>query len=309
MKVLIVDDSPDALAVAKTRLAKENLDIVCAEAGAAGLELARREKPDVILLDIDMPGMSGFDVCRALKADADLFMIPVLFLSGSSTPEDKVKGLDLGAVDYVTKPFDAFELRARVRAALRSKHFQDLLVEHAAIDPLTGLPNRRALMDRLRQEAARLQRHGGKLAVIMADVDHFKRVNDRFGHRVGDLLLQQIARAIAAECRDCDLPARYGGEEFVVVVPDETARGAARLAERCRAGIEAIRLPAKDGTAQASASFGVADATNTFSAETLLENADVALYRAKAAGRNRVECALAAGSLVTAETPPGSVIT
>ena len=143
MKLLIIDDSEDALEVAKTRLAKENLNICCADGGISGLEMAHTEVPDLILLDLDMPDMCGFDVCRVLKADPELCMVPVLFLSASSTPEDKVRGLDLGAVDYVTKPFDAFELCARVRAALRTKHLQDLLIEHAHIDPLTGLPNRR----------------------------------------------------------------------------------------------------------------------------------------------------------------------
>ncbi|MEN6449498.1 MAG: response regulator [Thermoguttaceae bacterium] len=184
MKVLIIDDSLDALQVAKVRLAKEQLDIVCAENGQAGLDAARREFPDLILLDVDMPGMSGFDVCRALKADVDLCMIPVLFLSGSVTPEDKVRGLDLGAVDYLGKPFDAFELRARVRAALRTKHLQDLLIEHAHIDPLTGMSNRRAMMERLECEWARIQRHGGQLSFIMADLNHSDSVNDRFGRQV-----------------------------------------------------------------------------------------------------------------------------
>ena len=127
-------------------------------------------------------------------------------------------------MDYVTKPFDAFELRARVRAALRTKHLQDLLFEHAHIDPLTGLPNRRALMERLQSEWARIERHGGRLSFIMADIDHFKRVNDRYGHHVGDRLLQEVAGAIAGQCRETDLPARYGGEEFAILVPDEIGR-------------------------------------------------------------------------------------
>lgn len=290
MKILVIDDSPDALAVVQVRLAKEGVQVVCAEGGLAGLDAARSEKPDLILLDLDMPDLSGFEVCRALKADPELCMIPVLFLSGSSTPEDKVKGLDLGAVDYVTKPFDAFELRARVRAALRTKHLQDLLIEHASLDPLTELPNRRALMERLRQEWARMQRHGGSLAFIMADIDHFKRVNDTYGHLVGDRLLREVARTIARECRDADLPARYGGEEFAVLVPDETAEGAARLAERCRRKIEEIRLVANRQSLSATVSFGVADGTGLELPEALIQRADKALYEAKAAGRNTVHC-------------------
>jgi diguanylate cyclase (GGDEF)-like protein len=290
MKILIIDDSPDALEVAKTRLAKECADILCAKGGIPGLEVARRETPDLILLDLDMPDMSGFDVCRALKADPELCMIPVLFLSGSSSAEDKVMGLDLGGVDYVTKPFDAFELRARVRAALRTKHLQDLLIEHAHIDPLTGLPNRRALMERLQQEWARMQRHGGQMSLIMADIDHFKRVNDTFGHHVGDRVLQEVAQAIARQCRDVDLPARYGGEEFAIVVPNESACDAANLAERCRREIAKIRVAVKNETVTATASFGVADTAGAASPEALLELADKALYQAKNAGRNAVRC-------------------
>ena len=232
--------------------------------------------------------MTGFDVCRILKADPELCMIPVLFLSGSGTSDDKVRGLDLGAVDYITKPFDDFELRARVRAAIRTKELQDLLIEHAHIDPLTGLPNRRALMDRLQMEWARMQRHGGELSFIMADIDHFKRVNDTYGHSIGDKVLQEVARTIARQCRESDLPARYGGEEFAVVVPNEGISGAVHLAERCRREIEKVNLPAKGEPIRPTASFGVADAVGVSSAELLVDRADQALYRAKAAGRNRV---------------------
>lgn len=289
MKLLIIDDSPDALDVAKARLAKESLDILCASGGAAGLEMARREKPDLILLDLEMPDISGFDVCRALKADANLCMIPVLFLTASTTAEDKVRGLDLGAVDYVAKPFDAFELCARVRAALRTKHLQDLLIKHASIDPLTGLPNRRALLERLQCEWARIERHGGHLSFIMADVDHFKRVNDTYGHHIGDKLLQEVACAIARQCRETDLPARYGGEEFAVVVPCQSATDAARLAERCREEVAQVGVTVSGETVTATASFGVAEATDLSSPEALIRRADEALYRAKNGGRNRVQ--------------------
>ena len=227
MKVLIVDDSAEALAIAKARLAKEGLDVVCAGGGRAGLEAAERERPDLILLDLDMPDMSGFEVCRALKANTDLCMIPVIFLSGSGTDDDKVVGLDLGAVDYVTKPFDVFELRARVRAALRTKRLQDLLIHFGQVDPLTELNNRRVLMERLREEWARIQRHSGSLAFIMADIDHFKRINDAHGHPQGDRVLCEVAKAIASECRQSDIPGRYGGEEFAVVCVESDAESAA----------------------------------------------------------------------------------
>jgi len=287
-RLLLVDDDVESLAVARARLADDEIEISCATGGRAGLEAAKSQNPDLILLDLDMPDMTGFDVCRILKADPELCMIPVLFLSGSATSGDKVRGLDLGAVDYITKPFDDFELRARVRAAIRTKQLQDLLIEHAHIDPLTGLPNRRALMDRLQMEWARKQRHGGELSFIMADIDYFKRVNDTYGHSIGDKVLQEVARTLARQCRESDLPARYGGEEFAVVVPDEAVSGAVHLAERCRREIEKVNLPAKGEPICPTATFGVADAVGVPSAELLVDGADQALYRAKAAGRNRV---------------------
>ena len=287
-RLLLVDDDVESLAVARARLADDGIEIVCATDGRAAIEAAKSQNPDLILLDLDMPDMPGFEVCRILTADPVSCMIPILFLSGSATSEDKVHGLDLGAVDYITKPFDNFELRARVRAAMRTKQLQDFLIEYAHVDPLTGLPNRRALMDRLRIEWARMQRHGGKLSFIMADIDCFKRVNDTYGHSIGDKVLQEVARTIAGQCRIHDLPTRYGGEEFAVVVPDECVSGAARLAERCREEIEKVHLPGKGNPICPTASFGVADATGVASPEALVDRADRALYRAKAAGRNRV---------------------
>lgn len=288
MKILIIDDNPDALVIAKRRLAKECEEIVCADGGKAGLETAKLEKPDLILLDIDMPDMTGFDVCRALKADLELCMIPVLFLSGSVSAEYKIKGLDLGGMDYITKPFDAYELQARVRAALRTKNLQDLLIEHAHIDPLTGLPNRRALMGRLQQEWTRMERHGQSFSFIMADIDHFKEVNDTFGHIVGDQLLREIAKVFTKQCRKIDLPARYGGEEFAIIVPEETAANTVNLAERCRKEIEKIIIPVKSDKVQATVSFGIAEATGLSTPEALIERADQALYDAKLSGRNKV---------------------
>jgi len=290
MKILIIDDDPDALEAGKAHLLKEYPNVLCADGGTAGLEAARREKPDLILLDIEMPDVSGFDVCRALKADPELCMIPVLFLSGSGDAEDKVQGLDLGAVDYVTKPFDASELRARVRAALRTKHLQDLLVNNAHVDPLTGLANRRALTECLQREWARTERHGGALSFIMADIDRFKNINDTYGHYIGDRLLQEVAKAIARQCRQTDLPARYGGDEFAILVPDEAVSNALCFAERCRQEIQHLRVPVGDNTIRTTGSFGVADASGLPSPEALVARADEALYHAKAAGRNRVEC-------------------
>jgi two-component system, cell cycle response regulator len=289
MKVLIVDDSPDALRIAKARLAKEELDILCADGGTAGLEVARREHPDLILLDLDMPDLSGFDVCRMLKSETDLSIIPVLFLAGTTTPEDKVKALDLGAIDFISKPFDAFELCARVRAALRTKYLQDLLIQHANIDPLTGLPNRRALMDSLQREWARMQRYGGQLSFVLTDIDRFKQVNDTYGHPVGDQVLRAIAALLTGQCRKADLPTRYGGDEFAIVAPQTPASGAAVLADRLRCETQKIAIDAAGHPVSVTMSFGVADAAGLETIDDLVRCADKALYRAKLAGRNTVE--------------------
>jgi diguanylate cyclase (GGDEF)-like protein len=288
MKILIIDDSADALAVAKTRLAHEGHEILCAGGGKEGLEAAGRENPDLVLLDVDMPDIDGFEVCRRLKEDAATCSIPIIFLSGSGGIDDRVKGLDLGAVDFVTKPFDAFELRARVRAALRTKHLQDLLRKYALIDPLTELPNRRALDERLQQEWAKLVRHGGHLSLIMADLDQFKTINDQFGHPDGDEVLRQVARLLAEGCRESDTPARYGGDEFAVIAPETTAQDAADFAERLRKRICSRPLEVRGKALEVTASFGVADNNGPKSPEQLVQAADQALYRAKSAGRNCV---------------------
>jgi two-component system cell cycle response regulator len=291
VKVLIIDDSPVSLDLAKARLASEGLDLVCADGGHAGLAAAQREMPDLILLDVDMPDMGGFDVCQQLKDHPDLDMIPIIFLTGSDAPEDKVHGLDMGAVDYVTKPFDAFELRARVRAALRTKRYQDLLARYAEIDPLTELHNRRALTERMEQEWSRIGRYGGELSLIMVDVDHFKNINDTYGHAVGDRLLREVAGILAEECRQSDVPTRYGGDEFAILCPETASEDAANLAQRCLDRIEQIVVKVQGKDVGTGASMGVAEAAGTASVSAFFEAADSALYNAKEQGRGCVSTA------------------
>jgi diguanylate cyclase (GGDEF)-like protein len=287
-KILVIDDFQATVRLLAAELGREGHEVSAARDGCEALAMAAAHRPDVILLDIMLPGMDGIEVCRRLKADDELRMVPIIFVTANDREADMVEGLDAGADDYVVKPFSSHVLAARIRAALRIKRLEDLLVEQAHIDPLTGLWNRRALMERLEQEWAHVQRHGRRLALVMVDVDHFKDVNDAYGHFVGDRLLQEISRTIAGQCRKTDLPARYGGEEFAIVAPDEAASGAVHLAERCRRKIETIRLPLLAATLTATASFGVADASDSPSLEALLGRADAALYAAKRAGRNTV---------------------
>jgi diguanylate cyclase (GGDEF)-like protein len=303
VKVLIVDDNADAVAIAKARLSKENLELITATGGADGLEAARRERPDLVLLDLDMPDMSGFDVCRAMKSDSRLCMIPVIFLSASTNAMSKVKGLDLGAVDYVTKPFDAFELRARVRAALRTKHLRDLLVQYVRIDPLTELPNRRMFDERLEQEWARVQRRGS-LALILADLDGLRGLNDAHGRAAGDQALICLAQTLTAQRRPADVLARYGGDEFAILMPDEGADGATRLAEQARSAAHRITFRYEDHSLTLTASFGVVESRNVPSLDALVRRAEQSLAAAKEAGGNQVHKAPLVSPAPPWERPP-----
>lgn len=192
-RILIIDDSPEIQAIAKVRLAKENYAVHCANDGVSGIVLARELRPDLILLDVDMPHRDGFAVCTDLKMDPETRDIPVIFLSGVATTEDKIRGLDLGATDYISKPFDPAELLARVRSTLRTQYLVKLLAEKAMIDGLTGLWNRSYLDVRIAAELSAARRNETPLACIMADVDNFKKLNDTYGHHFGDEVLRELA--------------------------------------------------------------------------------------------------------------------
>lgn len=287
--VLIVDDSVDIHRLLKIRLRNEKVSIISATTAEDGFELARSERPDLILLDIDLPGISGFEVLSWLKDDAATVAIPVIFLSSSDHSEDKVRGFDLGAIDYVTKPFDLAELRARVRSALRTQALVEMLAQRAQLDGLTGLWNRTYLDARLSEFMARADRHGGSVSLILADVDHFKKVNDTYGHPFGDQVLQALADLLTRECRDSDIPCRYGGEEFAVILPDATTGEAVKAAERLLRSLEAFVWPDHDDLV-ITASFGVSSLNLIAerSTERFVASADSALYAAKRAGRRCV---------------------
>jgi diguanylate cyclase (GGDEF)-like protein len=288
MKVLIVDDDVDSLAIAQFRLKEEGYIIDTAVSGDEGLAAARIRNPDLILLDVQMPGRSGFEVCAELKSDRKLSNIPVIFLSAADDICEKVKGLDLGAVDYVTKPFDVFELRARVRAALRTKRLQDLLLMYGEVDSLTEIYNRRVLMSRLQQEWDRTLRSGDTLCFVMADIDRFKLVNDTYGHPVGDEVLERIAYILKHSIRSGDILGRYGGEEFGIIMVNSTAADAVTASNRYRHIIELAVFQSKKTEFSVTASFGIADSRGKNSAAELVSAADTALYYAKEKGRNKV---------------------
>lgn len=286
--ILIIDDSPEALDLARVRLKPEGLSILTATNGDDGLSMAIANLPDLILLDLHMPGKDGFQVLSELRNHASLSHVPVIILSAEDDVKTMVRGLDLGAVDFVRKPFNAFELRARVRAALRTKRLQDLLARYGEVDYLTELYNRRVLMERLEQETGRSRRHGYPVAMVMGDIDHFKSVNDRFGHTAGDIVLSRIAACIRGAFRAGDIVARYGGEEFAVLLAYSTVTGALMAAERCRAAVCALEFNAGQQTFRVTMSFGVSALLEMDTPEDLVARTDMALYRAKQRGRNMV---------------------
>lgn len=287
-KILIIDNSRMIHSVVKARLNEDELEFHSALDGEEGIRIAGDLHPDTILLDVDMPLVNGFEVCRRLKADPALSPIPVIFLTGQTSTAEKVKGLNLGAIDYITKPCDVAELQARVRAALRTKELVDLLATRALVDGLTGLRNRAYFDQRLVEELARERRARTPLACCMADVDQFKRINDTHGHGFGDMVLRGVAQIISDSCREEDVVCRFGGEEFVILTPGVNGAGARVLAERVRANIAAHVFMRGGVSLNITCSFGVSETTG---GESPVEAADAALYRAKSAGRNQVVCA------------------
>lgn len=289
--VLLMDDEPEVHDAVKMALEGYGLTIHSAFAGVEGIAAAERLRPGVILLDIKLPDMSGLDVCELLSIRPETTGIPVLILSASNTSDDRMRGLNQGAVDYIGKPFVADELAARVRANLRYRLRLAVESRRALSDPLTGLWNRAYLDDRLRSAQALAMRHDLPLSCIMADVDHFKAVNDTYGHSAGDRVLCAVADVLQRGIRVEDVAARYGGEEFAILCIATEATGALFLAERLRKQIEAMTIPCDpDGCeVRVTCSFGVATAPAKGPAlGSILGSADGALYEAKRQGRNRV---------------------
>lgn len=292
-KVLVVDDRYDNVKLLAYELIDHGFQVVTAFSGEQALEAASSARPDVILLDIMMPGMDGVEVCRHLKNDPDLRPIPVIMVSAREMDQDVIRGLDAGAHDYVTKPFNTQIVLARIRSAARAKELHDMiaemnhrLAELATTDGLTGIKNHRHFRDSLDVALSLAIRQSIPLSVIMLDIDHFKEVNDVHGHSAGDEVLRTVARILRQNTREHDEVARYGGEEFAILLPLTEASAGLALAERLREAIANHPWPLQPVTA----SFGVATLPGKIGPRvgTLLEQADRALYHSKKRGRNRV---------------------
>ncbi len=287
--LLIIDDSPDIHRLLIARLKHENLRFVSAMDGYEGVRLAEEQQPAAVLLDLDMPERDGFATLRELKENPLTSRIPVIILSSTDNVQTKVAGLDLGAEDYITKPFNTAELRARIRAVLRIHSLMRMLEQRAQLDPLTGLWNRQHLERRLREEIESSRRHNHPLTLALADLDHFKRVNDTHGHPAGDAVLEGFASLLTHNLRSCDIPCRYGGEEFAVLLRDTPAEAARHVLERIREALAHTRWP-KHPELPVTCSFGLCDDSHVQSSDpaTWIDAADQALYAAKRAGRNRI---------------------
>jgi diguanylate cyclase (GGDEF)-like protein len=291
-RVLLIDDSEEIHVQVRLMLDDETVEVSTASCGPEGIAAAKKQPPDLILLDVDMPAPNGFDVCNSLKSDPMTLTIPIIFLTGMSSTKEKIRGLNLGAIDYVTKPFEPAELRARVQSALRTKYLIDLLAQRAMVDGLTGLWNRTYFEKRLSAELASSARTQRVAGVIAADVDHFKKVNDTYGHPAGDKILRGVAQTMLAAIRQEDVLCRLGGEEFALITGDAADGGAAALAERLRKAIAQARFVHQGAQISVTCSFGVAQSGGDHGVNpNIAEQADAALYMAKRMGRNQVKVA------------------
>ena len=299
MAIMIVDDVPTNIQFLGKILKAEGFKISPASNGRKALEMIPRVKPDLVLMDIMMPGMDGFEVCKRMKDSPDMKDIPVIFLSALNQPEDVVKGFKLGAADYISKPFNTEELLVRVRNHIELVNSRKLIVHYmdevgkqnqqlqqlAISDSLTGLYNHSFSIERLHQEASNARRYGNPLTVMMLDIDYFKNVNDAHGHPFGDEVLKKVTEIIRSNIREGDVAGRYGGEEFLLVLPNTPLDGGLIIAERIRERVEnnTWDFPGLKLTISA----GVRQMTDQDPAD-LIKQADSNLYMAKEQGRNRV---------------------
>jgi two-component system, cell cycle response regulator len=304
-RILIVDDHEDNVELLRARLESWGFATESAMDGMEALRKVEDAPPDLILLDVMMPQIDGMEVARRVKANTKLPFIPIIMQTALDTTEDKVEGLEAGADDYITKPIEFPELKARVKSMLRIKRLQEELEERerqlleanerlrhmSQTDGLTGLANRRHIEHELDEMFAHATRLNEPLSCVMCDLDRFKSVNDTYGHQAGDAVLKQFARILRNEARDkVDRVGRYGGEEFLLLLPGTVLDAAVTFAERVRKEVEARTFTFDGGTLQRTASFGVAGWPHPRipNCEGLVRAADDALYAAKETGRNRV---------------------
>ncbi|MBF0181537.1 MAG: diguanylate cyclase [Magnetococcales bacterium] len=294
-RILIVDDEATNIHVL-TSFLRPFYRIVTAKSGAQALQrMEAHALPDLILLDVNMPEMSGYEVCQQLKGNVDTRAIPVIFITSYTREEDESRGFEVGAVDYIGKPYHPSIVLARVKTHIELKMTRDMLERLAILDGLTTIPNRRRFDQFLDYEWGRSLRYSHSFALLLMDIDHFKLFNDHYGHAHGDDCLKQVAQAIAkAMPRSVDLAARYGGEEFACILPETTNAGGRIAAERILEAIRALQIPHVKSTVSehVTMSIGVASIIPRTEQRSLdlITMADGALYQAKNNGRNQAVC-------------------
>lgn len=296
-KILVIDDSRVVVHMAKAILSKRKHQVLLAQDGETGLQTVMTEQPDLVLLDLILPGLDGYTVCRRIKQEIASQDIPVIMLTSKASPADKVRGLEMGAADYVTKPFDEGELVARVNTHLKLKQLYEALQEKnrqlqelANLDGLTGLYNHRFFQETVSRDFQRAYRYKESLSCILLDIDHFKNFNDTYGHQTGDMVLKTLGGLIRQIMRGSDLAARYGGEEFALLLYHASAPESLVVGERLRKIVEQHQFRQEDLMLKVTISAGLASFPHPeiVDAKTLIECADKALYRAKEEGRNRI---------------------
>jgi len=290
---LIVDDDPTNRLLLSKILSKNGFRVAEADCGAACLAYIEDAIPDLILLDVRMPEMDGFEVCRRLKAVEATAEVPVIFITAEGRSDENVSaGFGAGACDYITKPFSRVDVLARIQLTLKQRAVEETYKKLASKDPLTGLDNRRRLYERLTEVLSEATRREALVSAVMIDLDKFKDVNDAHGHDFGDKVLKRFAELLQTHCRLEDVVCRFGGEEFLVVMPGTEGDGALILAERLREGWEQTTFEVPDGDPiHVTASFGLSvslPSEGPVDGDDLIKRADQALYAAKEGGRNRV---------------------
>lgn len=290
-KVLIVDDNDRNTKLLTDILEDEGYIVHSISDALATMQVAREVKPDIILLDIMMPNLDGFQVCELLKHDFDLKDIPVIMVTAKTDVQDLKKALELGAFDYIKKPVDELEVIARLQSALRFKEQQDKLKGMAMKDGLTGLYNYALLMELLEKELTQQERLNNNLAFAMLDIDFFKKINDTYGHMVGDIVLKELAGLLNQYVRKSDIVGRYGGEEFGIVFPQISQQAAWAICERIRQKVEEFQFNAEGQVVAITISIGMCfkSSEKNLNQQEIVKRADDALYQAKRNGRNRIE--------------------
>lgn len=301
--ILIVDDSPVNLKII-SRLLGDEYEAIVADNGQTAIEIATQTTPDLILLDVIMPGMDGLAVCKFLKNQRSTAEIPIIFITVVTDPKDIVKAFEAGGQDYITKPFCSMELRARIKTHLdlrasrealkiyskqlekKNRELRETLAKMevmATTDYLTNIPNRRYVMAWLHNEVARMQRSSGNMAIILADIKHFKQINDTFGHNCGDFVLKEIARIMKSNIREQDVIARWGGDEFLLVLPVTDLSGAHIATEKIQLALKTAKFCYEESELALTVTFGVVQYDLQLDIDANIRRADEDLYQKKGA--------------------------